>query len=66
MALNTPRLRLRRSPAMVVAMFSQSPAVHHCRETSEDRHGARKAVCGFFLCLRACVAALSYTSMPGE
>jgi CspA family cold shock protein len=47
---------------MVLAMYFQSPAVHHCRETSKDRHGERKAVCGFFMRLRACVAAISYTS----
>jgi hypothetical protein len=64
-ALDTPRLRMRRSSAMVMAMYFQSPAVHHGRETSKDRHGERKAVCGFFMCLRACVAAISYTSMPG-
>jgi CspA family cold shock protein len=39
----------------------QSPAVHELRETSKDRHGETKTVCGFFLRLRACVAAFSYT-----
>jgi hypothetical protein len=64
--LDTPRLRMRRASATVVVMSVQSPAGHHGRETSQDRHGERKAVCGFFLRLRTCVAALSYPSMPGE
>ena len=51
---------------MVVAMSIQSPAGHHGRETSQDRHGQMKAVRGFFVRLRACVAAISYPSMPGE
>jgi hypothetical protein len=64
-ALDTPRLRMRRASAMVLAMSVQSPAVYHGRETSQDRHGERKAVCGFFMRLRTCVATLSSTSMPG-
>jgi hypothetical protein len=60
-----PRLRLRRASGMVVVMFVQSPAGHDGRETSKDRHGEMTAVCGFFMRLRACVAASSYTSMPG-
>jgi hypothetical protein len=51
-ALDTPRLRMRRASAMVLGMFVQSPVGHHGRETSQDCHGARKAVCGVFLCLR--------------
>jgi hypothetical protein len=47
-----PRLRMRRSSATVMVMFVQSPPVPHCRETSKDRHGARKAVCGFCMRLR--------------
>jgi hypothetical protein len=64
-ALDTPRLRLRRASARVLAMSFQSPAGHDGRETSKDRHGEMTAVCGFFMRLRACVAASSYTSMPG-
>jgi cold shock protein len=30
-------------------MVFQSPAVHELRETSRDRHGETKAVCGFFM-----------------
>ena len=39
----------------------QSPTVYELCETSRDRHGETKAVCGFFMRLRACVAALSFT-----
>jgi cold shock protein len=39
----------------------QSPAVHNLRETSRDRHGETKTVCGFFMILRSCVAAFSLT-----
>jgi CspA family cold shock protein len=37
--------------------------VHELCETSRDRHGEIKTVCGFFMRLCACVAAFSDTPM---
>jgi cold shock protein len=57
-----PRVRMRLSLATALplcydtSMVYPSPAVQDRRETSRDRHGETKAVCGFFMRLRACVA----------
>ena len=47
--------------AIILHSVTRSPAVENPREVLRDRNGDTKAGCGFFMLLRACVAAYFLT-----